>query len=161
MTGWDCEAYAGIPGGAAAMCFFAGDGPRVCGSPGECTTRMVGERVRVFDVIQERAAAGDPVWRDIAGEFTEPGQLLDATAPAPSAEFARAQAKAAETGEAVGQCPECGSFTATGEPPALHRYGCSRECPGPPAERAEVKACERCGGFGGHRPICDLLANDS
>lgn len=74
--GWDCEAYG--PGGRdfGALCFVAGEaGARVCWSPLECHLTMAAERQRVWQLIQERAA-GDPDMAYLAGEFTEPEQLL-------------------------------------------------------------------------------------
>lgn len=38
---------------------------------------------------------------------------------------ARTQTELAESGHAVGQCPECGSYRSDGMPPVLHRRDCS------------------------------------
>jgi hypothetical protein len=77
-AGWDCEAYG--PGPAAeigAVCFVAGElGKRVCGDLAECQQVMTAERQRVFRRISERAAAGDETAAFLAGEFTNPEQLL-------------------------------------------------------------------------------------
>ena len=66
-----CEAYGPeLPD----HCFF--ELTKSCGSAAECAERLVDERVRMFGLMQERAAAGDPVMVYLAGEFTAPEQLL-------------------------------------------------------------------------------------
>lgn len=82
MTDWVCEAYGPEGVEVGALCFFAGDlGGRVCASAGVCHERMADERRRVFQRINELAAAGDPVMEHLAGEFPAPGDLLDGTKP--------------------------------------------------------------------------------
>lgn len=82
MTGpgaedWDCEAYGPEGRGLGALCFVSGAlGKRACASPDECHQVMAAERQRVFDRIQEGAAAGDPDMAYLAGEFTSPEQIL-------------------------------------------------------------------------------------
>lgn len=73
--GWNCTAYGpDLP--MPDPCFF--EAVQVCGSLDECRRRMKAERQRVFDRIQERAAAGDPAFTYLAAEFTSPEQLLNA-----------------------------------------------------------------------------------
>lgn len=72
---WDCEAYGPEGKQHGALCFFS-EGTRVCRTAAECSERMTGERRRVFGVITEGAAAGDPVMTMLAEEFTSPDQLL-------------------------------------------------------------------------------------
>lgn len=72
---WDCEAYGPEGREHGALCFFS-EGARVCATAAECSSRMAGERGRVFGVIRELAEAGDPVGEYLAGEFTSPDQLL-------------------------------------------------------------------------------------
>lgn len=75
--GWDCEAYGPEGVKVGALCFLSGElGERVCRTAAECSDQMGGERRRVFGVIQERAAAGDPDFEYLAQEFTSPDQLL-------------------------------------------------------------------------------------
>lgn len=50
--------------------------------------------------------------------------------------FTQQQARLAETGEAVGQCPSCGAYTADGQPPVLHRDDCTAFA-GEPGNREE------------------------
>jgi hypothetical protein len=73
---WDCEAYG--PGGTQvkALCFFADTGKRLCVSLQECRERMTAERQRVWQRIQDGAARGEPDMAYLAGEFSDPGQLL-------------------------------------------------------------------------------------
>lgn len=72
---WSCSAYGpGVP----ALCFFE-QASSVCADLAECTARMGDERKRVFRRMQELAAHGDPVWADLADEFTSPEDLLDAS----------------------------------------------------------------------------------
>jgi len=74
---FDCDAYGPEPAEAGAVCFFSGElGKRVCGSLAECRERMDAERRRVFQRIQEGATRGDPDMMFLAGEFTDPSQLL-------------------------------------------------------------------------------------
>jgi hypothetical protein len=75
--GWDCEAY-GPPAepDVGALCFFAGLGARECASSAACHSRMTAERQRVYDRIQEQAAAGDLTAVFLASAFTSPEQLL-------------------------------------------------------------------------------------
>jgi hypothetical protein len=78
---WDCEAYGPPAGIGYALCFFAEPGERECASVAVCHSRMAAERLRVFNRIQEMAAAGDPDAVYLAGEFSSSEQLLNAAAP--------------------------------------------------------------------------------
>ncbi len=73
---WECGAYG--PGGLAigALCHIAARYERICGSPLICHVVMTGERERVFALIQEKAAAGDPDFILLAAHFTAPEMLL-------------------------------------------------------------------------------------
>lgn len=73
---WDCDAYG--PEGAAmgALCFFGGDGVRLCSDQQECRDNMTLQRQRIFNAIQAHAALGDPVAIFLAGEFSDPSELL-------------------------------------------------------------------------------------
>lgn len=74
---WPCEAYGPKGRELGALCFVSGEpGKRACASRDECHRVMTAERERVFQRIQEGAAAGDPDMVYLAGEFTRPGQLL-------------------------------------------------------------------------------------
>lgn len=69
--GWVCEAYGpDLPEG----CFF--DLVEPCASAAVCSSRLVRERGRVFGRIQEMAAGGDQVAKDLAGAFRGPEDLL-------------------------------------------------------------------------------------
>lgn len=75
--GWDCEAYGPKGTEIGALCFIAGElGERVCRTAGECSDQTGSERRRVFRRINELAAAGDPDFAYLAGQFTSPDQLL-------------------------------------------------------------------------------------
>ncbi|HWD80118.1 MAG TPA: hypothetical protein VG497_14580 [Kribbella sp.] len=75
--GWDCDAYGpDLPPGLGDLCFY--DQIERCTSEAQCHLRMAGERQRVFRRINELAAAGDPTGEFLAGEFTNPSQLLGA-----------------------------------------------------------------------------------
>lgn len=79
---WDCEAYGPEGKDVGALCFFAPDlGDRRCKTEDECRTRMATERTRVFGRIHELAADGDPIGEYLAGEFTDPNQLLGGDQP--------------------------------------------------------------------------------
>lgn len=73
---WPCEAYGQEGIKLGAWCFFAELHERLCENALECAGRMVAERGRVFDRMQELAAAGDPTGLYLAGEFDSPDQLL-------------------------------------------------------------------------------------
>lgn len=82
---WVCEAYGPGGIGIGALCFFAEQGERACDSQIMCHMAMTTERQRVFSRISELAAQGDPVWREIAADFTSPERLPgggEATGPA-------------------------------------------------------------------------------
>jgi hypothetical protein len=79
---WDCTAYGPEARPSGALCFFAASYARTCPSLGACRTRMAAERQRVFDLIQEKGAAGDETMAYLAGEFTSPDQILNAEIPA-------------------------------------------------------------------------------
>ncbi|MET0701692.1 MAG: hypothetical protein ABWY93_18735 [Mycobacterium sp.] len=75
---WDCQAYGPEGADIGALCFLAGGlHERVCLSVGQCHAEMAVERVRVFNRIQELAAAGDPVAIELAQDITSPDQLLN------------------------------------------------------------------------------------
>jgi hypothetical protein len=77
MTGdFDCEAYGPEGREHGALCFTAGQGQRACPSREDCHRVMAAERQRVFGRIHEMAAEGDPAGVFLAGEFTDPGQIL-------------------------------------------------------------------------------------
>jgi hypothetical protein len=73
---WDCDAYG--PGGraAGALCFFARAGERKCPSAETCVEAMTGERQRVWQRIQDHAAAGDSFAADLAAMFPTPDTIL-------------------------------------------------------------------------------------
>jgi hypothetical protein len=73
---WPCEAYGPEALEHGARCFFAELERRVCDSREECHGALAIERRRVFDRIQQLAAAGDDVGLVLAAEFTDPEQLL-------------------------------------------------------------------------------------
>ena len=76
-AGWDCEVYGPAGRQVGALCFMAGEpGTRSCLSPDYCAAIMAVERRRVFQRIQEQAAAGDPLAIWLAQQFSDPGQLL-------------------------------------------------------------------------------------
>jgi hypothetical protein len=71
---WDCEAYGPDLPKDLASCFF--EKVRHCDSLAECSARLESERQRMFQRINELAAAGDPDFAFLEGEFTNPEQLL-------------------------------------------------------------------------------------
>jgi len=73
---WSCHAYGEGP--CAHLCFFASSG-RLCVSEQECDDRVAAERVRLFDLIQQRARQNpcDASWAALAAEFTSPDLLLN------------------------------------------------------------------------------------
>jgi hypothetical protein len=80
--GWDCEAYGPDGRDVGSLCFIAGEGSRVCASQAECHQVIAAERQRQVRRINELAAAGDPVWADVADTVTRPRQLLGGEDPA-------------------------------------------------------------------------------
>lgn len=76
---WDCEAYGLDAADAGALCFFAPQGERVCEDLIECRGKMAAERRRVFERINDLAAAGDETAQYLAQEFSSPDQLLGGT----------------------------------------------------------------------------------
>lgn len=48
------------------------------------------------------------------------------TRPTPEQIYTQLQADRAESGQAAGQCSECGALRSDGLPPILHQPGCSR-----------------------------------
>jgi hypothetical protein len=58
------------------LCFFAEVNARVCASQAACSETMAAERQRVWRRINELAAGGDATGEFLAGEFTDPGQIL-------------------------------------------------------------------------------------
>jgi hypothetical protein len=73
---WDCEAYGPEGTRIGALCFFGGEGERHCVDPEDCHQALTIERQRVFGVIQEGAAKGNPDMEYFARAFTSPEQLL-------------------------------------------------------------------------------------
>lgn len=74
---WDCEAYGPEGTKIGALCFVAGElGERVCGTAGECSGRVGGERQRVFRRINELAATGRPDFEYLAAAFPTPEHML-------------------------------------------------------------------------------------
>lgn len=74
---FDCTAYGPDDRKVGALCFISGElHERVCANLDQCREAVTSERQRVFRRIQEGAAQGDPVMVYLAGEFTEPGQIL-------------------------------------------------------------------------------------
>lgn len=76
-----CVAYGGRPG-AHAACFFTEVG-RVCQSLLECAGSMDAERKRVYQVIQEGAAAGDEMMVWLAENLGSPDEMLNGPAVDP------------------------------------------------------------------------------
>lgn len=76
MADWPCEAYGPEALEHGARCFFSEMWDRDCIDPEDCGARMTAERRRVFQRIQEMAAAGDPTAALLAEDFTSPEQLL-------------------------------------------------------------------------------------
>jgi len=76
-TEWVCPAYGAGGQEVGAVCFFAGAlGERVCPSASTCATQLAAERVRLHQVIQAGAAAGDLAMQLLALEFPTPEKLL-------------------------------------------------------------------------------------
>lgn len=75
---WDCEAYGSKGREIGALCFFGRDGDRRCLTDAECRIVMRAERQRVWTIVQEKAAAGDPDFVYLAGQLTNPDQILHA-----------------------------------------------------------------------------------
>lgn len=73
---WPCEAYGAEALAFGARCFFADLQKRDCIDPEDCHARMGEERQRIFRAIQEHAAAGEPVYGQLADDFPTPGDLL-------------------------------------------------------------------------------------
>lgn len=75
---WDCEAYGPhVVDAMGPMCFFALGTP--CRSAGECTTRLVPERERVFGRMRELAAGGGPyaaAYQEALDGFDSADQML-------------------------------------------------------------------------------------
>ena len=72
-----CSAYGPDGRDAGAICFVSGEpGKRVCTSAEQCHEVMTAERQRVWQRIQDGAARGDPDLAFLAGEFSDPSQLL-------------------------------------------------------------------------------------
>lgn len=76
-NGFDCEAYGPPAAAAGALCFVSGElGKRACADLAECRRVMTAERQRLFRRISEMAAADDETAVYLAGEFSDPEQLL-------------------------------------------------------------------------------------
>jgi hypothetical protein len=73
---FDCVAYGPDGREFGALCFVAEQGTRVCADLEQCQQTVDREQRRAFDRIQEGAARGEPDMVFLAGEITEPGQLL-------------------------------------------------------------------------------------
>jgi hypothetical protein len=75
---WECEAYG--PGGLAvgAACFIGGRVylARACDSAVTCHRIMAAERLKLWELIKAKAAAGDPDFIYLAESFTSPDMLL-------------------------------------------------------------------------------------
>jgi len=76
VADWDCAAYGPDGRKFGALCFLAGQGERACASQAACSDAMAAERQRVWQRIQEMAAAGDPAGAELADAFTDPQQIL-------------------------------------------------------------------------------------
>lgn len=62
-----------------AWCFVASRiGERKCIDPAICHAVVMASRQQIFQRIQARAAAGDPVFVDLAEVFTSPDQIMSA-----------------------------------------------------------------------------------
>lgn len=76
---WLCGAYGEIAASIAenhdVHCFTAPRGERGCPNLAACEANMDFARGQVFRLIQEGAAAGDPVAVYLAGQITRPGQI--------------------------------------------------------------------------------------
>jgi hypothetical protein len=76
---WLCGAYGDIAATIArdqdVHCFTSPRGERGCPTLAACEANMDVARGRVFRLIQEGAAAGDPVAAYLAEEITRPGQV--------------------------------------------------------------------------------------
>lgn len=73
---WNCEAYGDDGPTVGALCFFADVGQRTCTTHAQCRELLVAERQRVWQRMQELAAAGDQAGEHLAEEFTHPEQML-------------------------------------------------------------------------------------
>jgi hypothetical protein len=125
---FDCEAYGPDVAPLGVLCFFAGTGARACSSAAVCHQAMAAERERVFARIGELAAEDDPVSAFLAGEFTDPRQLLGGGMRDPGNPVARRAAQLAQQQrcQAWTQVPELG-LVYCGEPAdAVRRYACER-----------------------------------
>ncbi|MFG1913017.1 hypothetical protein [Kribbella sp. NPDC048928] len=72
---WACEVYGpDLPAELGHLCFYAQI--ERCTSEAQCHQRMIASRQQLFQRINELAAAGDPTGEYLAGEFTNPSQLL-------------------------------------------------------------------------------------
>jgi hypothetical protein len=100
---FDCEAYGPDVAPLGVLCFFAGTGARACSSAAVCHQALTAERERVFARIGELAAAGDPVSAFLAGEFTDPRQLLGSGMRDPDNPVARRAAQLARQQGAAAQ----------------------------------------------------------
>lgn len=74
---WPCEAYGQEAMKHGALCFASAElDVCVCSSPSACHRLVESERRRVFQRINELAAAGDPIAEDLAESFPAPNDLL-------------------------------------------------------------------------------------
>lgn len=71
---WVCIAYGGMPD-AHVACFFTEVG-RVCHSLLECSNSVANERKRVWRIMQEKAAAGDPIMIAMLETIKGPEDML-------------------------------------------------------------------------------------
>lgn len=126
---FDCEAYGPDVAPLGVLCFFAGTGARACSSAAVCHQAMAAERERVFARIGELAATGDPDFTYLAGEFTDPRQLLGGGMRDPDNPVAR---RAAQLAQRQRWCqawtPVDGdSLASCGHPAdAVRQYACER-----------------------------------
>lgn len=74
--GWVCPAYGPEIAEFGAVCFFAGQGERVCADADQCAAALAARRQSLFSRISEMAAAGDEAGEVLAAEIARPDQLL-------------------------------------------------------------------------------------
>ena len=73
---WDCDAYGPDGREFGALCFIADLGERLCLFPAVCHMVMAAERQRVFRMISEHAARGNPAFVELEAAFPDPGTLF-------------------------------------------------------------------------------------
>lgn len=75
-SGWECEAYGDGASAFGARCFMAPVGERFCDAPDTCHEVVAIARLEIWQRMQARAAEGDPVFVELAREFTSPDQIM-------------------------------------------------------------------------------------